>query len=86
MSIQEEAERLAQLASSDSIPTALLLEAEARLDTVLAQAVATLGSEGGDAASISGWVRLAQEQINHAIAACQQLETGMHDIADSHRR
>lgn len=85
MSIQEDAERLRSVASSDNIPVGVLLSASQSLDGVQAQVTDVLGTTQS-AANINGLIGAAKQAIESAVAACQAVETGIHDAADYHAR
>ncbi|MGW4127934.1 hypothetical protein [Amycolatopsis japonica] len=86
MSIQEEAERLRAIASSESIPVGVLLAAQQSLDSVLEQTMAVLGMQAQSFGNIAGFIGAAKQAIDSGITACQAVETAIHDAADYHAR
>lgn len=86
MSIQEEAERLRAIASSDGLPTNLLMLANDKLDSVRGQVLAVLGDQSQQAGNINGMLGAAADAIGTALGAVQQVGRAIHDAADYHAR
>lgn len=85
MNIPEQAEQLAQLASSDLLPVAMLLQARESVITSIAQTSSIVGTSTARANEIVGVLSVAQLSIEEAITAVQQAEKAMHDLADYYR-
>lgn len=86
MSMQDEAAKLRNIAASDGIPIAMLVEAEARVDGLFGQLGDALGAQSQHLAPLQGLASVAKQAISQATHACQQMETGIHDAADAHGR
>lgn len=85
MNIPEQAEQLAQLASSELLPVAMLLQARESVITSIAQTSSIIGTSTSRANEIVGVLSVAQLSIEEAINAVQQAEKAMHDLADYYR-
>lgn len=85
MTIQEDAERLRAIASSEYLPIEITRQMQTRLLDINTAVMGILGqTEQGQ--HITQLVGVAAESFNQTIGALQQLETAIHDAADYHAR
>ncbi|MFJ1765084.1 hypothetical protein ACIOD2_32485 [Amycolatopsis sp. NPDC088138] len=82
MTIQDDAERLRALASSDTLPIGIMSQAENQLLDLNAQVMAILNPNTQHATNILGLANAAAESISAARAALQAVESAIHDAAD----
>lgn len=82
MTIQDDAEALRAIASSDHLPIGLLAAAEGQLLDINALVLAILRPDSQHATNILGLADAAAQRIGEAKAALQALESAIHDAAD----
>lgn len=86
MSIQEDAEQLRNIASSQDFPTGLLRAADSKFDEIVAQVQNIVGDQSQHLEKVRGAAEIAKDKIDEAIAATMNFEAAIHDAADGHAR
>ncbi len=86
MSIQEDAEQLRNIASSQDFPTGLLRAADSKFDEIVAQVQNIVGDQSQHLDKVRGAAEIAKDKIDEAIAATMNFEAAIHDAADGHAR
>ncbi|GAA1030765.1 MULTISPECIES: hypothetical protein [Amycolatopsis] len=86
MSIQEEAESLRAIASSDHLPIGMVRQMQGNLQNIIAEVAHTLGRDSNGTHEIANCIGVASAKFEEVLGALQNVEKAIHDAADYHAR